>query len=61
LAYDLPGTANADVLWGTGRADFGRTSLAAGVVTCTQSTGTTPGAFPAGAYHLFLPILRRYC
>lgn len=61
VAYDLPNTANADIRWGTGRADYGRTSFAPAGVSCTQSTGTTPGAFPTGAFQLFLPVLRRYC
>ena len=61
VAYDLPNTANARILWGTGRADFGRTSFAPAGATCTRSTGTAPGAFPTGAFQLFLPVLRRYC
>lgn len=61
VAYDLPNTAGARVLWGTGRANYGRTAEAPIVVRCTDPTGGAGAPFPSGAYRLFLPILRRFC
>ncbi|MBL8096799.1 MAG: VCBS repeat-containing protein [Anaerolineales bacterium] len=61
VAYDLPNTSQAKILWGTGRGGYGRTGFASDLVTCTHNAGGGPGAFPAGLYHLFLPIMRRSC
>lgn len=55
VAYDLPGTANARILWGTGRGSFGRNGLAPAVnppqvpPTVTPMPGTpSPTATPVG-------------
>lgn len=61
VAYDLPNTANARVLWGTGRANYGRTAEAPIVVKCTDPTGGPTAPFPSGVYRLFFPIMRRFC
>ncbi len=36
VAYDLPGTANARVLWGTGRGNYQRTGIAQGSLYSSQ-------------------------
>lgn len=45
VAYDLPGTANARILWGTARGSYGRNGVAAAVA----SPGTTPTATPVAS------------
>ena len=54
VAYDLPGTANARVLWGTGRGNLQRTGAVpvvppvasiADVTVAEGNSGTTPAAF----------------
>ena len=41
VAYNLPNTANARVLWGTGRGNYGRTGVP-GTVTAPPPPDTTP-------------------
>jgi hypothetical protein len=49
VAYDLPGTANARILWGTGRGNYQRTRTAVPgplplvTITTTDSQATEPG------------------
>lgn len=61
VAYDLPNTAQARVIWGTGRGGLTRTALAADTFTCTHSSGGVPGVIPNGAFLLFIPTMRRFC
>src|SRR5690606_21172708 len=42
VAYDLPGTANARILWGTGRGSYQRTGVAPAMNAATP-TPTPPG------------------
>ena len=49
VAYDLPGSANARILWGTGRGSMLRSAAA-------PSAPPSPAFF---AHWLFLPIIRR--
>jgi FG-GAP-like repeat len=55
VAYDLPGTANARILWGTGRGSYARNGLApvvnvpTGAPTATPSAATpSPTTIPVG-------------
>src|SRR5207253_7899812 len=47
VAYKLPNTANARVLWGTGRGNYGRTGVP-GTVTAPPPPDTTPPSVPTG-------------
>jgi uncharacterized repeat protein (TIGR01451 family) len=58
VAYDLPGTANARILWGTGRGSYQRTgSVLAGSLT-GSGMSVTPAAAPAGAKITYTITLR---
>jgi len=45
VAYKLPNTANARVLWGTGRGNYGRTGVSV-TVTAAPPPDTTPPTVP---------------
>src|SRR5439155_767888 len=47
VAYKLPNTANARVLWGTGRGSYGRTGVSV-AVTAPPPPDTTPPSVPTG-------------
>src|SRR5213596_3109675 len=47
VAYKLPNTANARVLWGTGRGNYGRTAVSV-TVTAPPPPDTTPPSVPTG-------------
>src|SRR5438309_533281 len=47
VAYKLPNTANARVLWGTGRGNYGRTGVSV-TVTAPPPPDTTPPLVPTG-------------
>jgi hypothetical protein len=47
VAYDLPGTQNARILWGTGRGNYQR------------SGSPLPGESTSDAYNIFLPLTLR--
>src|SRR5438309_4804397 len=47
VAYKLPNTANARVLWGTGRGSYGRTGVSV-TVTAPPPPDTTPPTVPTG-------------
>src|SRR5438309_945098 len=47
VAYKLPNTANARVLWGTGRGNYGRTGVPV-TVTASPPPDTTPPSVPTG-------------
>lgn len=49
VAYDLPGTANARILWGTGRGSFKRTGVAAAEEGFSLSSTPSTRAIEAGA------------
>jgi len=57
VAYTLPGSANARILWGTGRGSF----LRAGMATCVAPA--PGGVIPSlpGPYRLYLPFIARGC
>ena len=58
VAYDLPGTTNARILWGTGRGSYQRTgSTLAGSLNGSDIT-VTPDASTAGAKVTFTITLR---
>lgn len=57
VAYDLPGTADARVLWGTGRGNYQRTgSVLAGTLqgSYMRATPTRPGAGDTLRYQIYL-------
>jgi uncharacterized repeat protein (TIGR01451 family) len=57
VAYDLPGTANASILWGTGRGNYQRTgSLLHGTLQASTKrvSPTLPGAGDALTYTIIL-------
>jgi len=47
VVYKLPNTANARVLWGTGRGNYGRTGVSV-TVTAPPPPDTTPPSVPTG-------------
>src|SRR5437016_2257343 len=47
VAYKLPNTANARILWGTGRSNYGRTAVSV-TVTAPPPPDTTPPSVPTG-------------
>jgi hypothetical protein len=49
VAYDMPNTANARVLWGTGRGNYRRTGVAAAAAGPGISIGDASVAEPSGA------------
>jgi hypothetical protein len=58
VAYTLPGSANARILWGTGRGSY----LRQGRVLCgppVAPSGAIPT--PVGPFQIFLPIVMRGC
>src|SRR5256885_11249909 len=48
VAYKLPNTANARVLWGTGRGNYGRTGGPGAVAAPPPPPDTTPPSVPTG-------------
>jgi len=74
VAYDLPGTANARILWGTGRGSYGRNGVSPTVNTptatpppATPSPTPTPAGTPTiaptvpagGSNGVFLPVIKK--
>jgi hypothetical protein len=57
VAYTLPGSANARILWGTGRGSY----LRAGRVQCDAPAVAGVVSPPAGPYRVFLPLIARGC
>jgi hypothetical protein len=49
VAYDLPGTANAQILWGTGRGSYKRTGVSAAEEEFTLAVTSTSQVIEAGA------------
>src|SRR5205814_8670050 len=47
VAYKLPNPANAPVLWGPGRGNYGRTAVSV-TVTAPPPPDTTPPSVPTG-------------
>ena len=58
VAYDLPGSANARILWGTGRGSYLRAGTAPACLPPLGSGITPP---PTGPFKIFLPVVRRGC
>ncbi len=59
VAYDLPGSAGARLLWGTGRGTYARSGLAP---ECTPAAAQGTAAPPlTGPVLLFLPLVNRGC
>ncbi len=60
VAYDLPNTANARILWGTGRGSYLRAGTLPECIRAFPSGG--PGVTPAGPYRLYLPLVgKNFC
>lgn len=60
VAYDLPNTANARILWGTGRGTYARTGEAPMCVPAFSTGG--PGLPPAGPFLIYLPLVgKNFC
>ncbi len=57
-AYDLPGSAGARVLWGTGRGTYLRAGTVPGCLASAPG-GTAPP--PPGPLRLYLPLVKRDC
>jgi hypothetical protein len=57
VAYDLPGSSNARVFWGTGRG----THLRAGTPPGAPPPAPPGGPPPSGAFMLYLPLISRGC
>jgi FG-GAP-like repeat len=58
VAYDLPGSANARVLWGTGRGSYLRNGLAP---AACKVAAVLPGTPPTGPHFIYLPLAARPC
>jgi uncharacterized repeat protein (TIGR01451 family) len=58
VAYDLPGTANARVLWGTGRGNYQRTGSALRGSLYGSTKRATPSALRAGDVLTYTVTLR---
>jgi len=59
VAYDLPNTANAHVLWGTGRGSYKRAGTASRCAPPAPTTVIVPT--PVGPQRVYLPIIMRGC
>jgi hypothetical protein len=59
VAYDLPSTANARVLWGTGRGSYLRSGTP--VVCLTPPSSPSTPLPPAGPHSIFMPLVSRGC
>ncbi len=57
VAYDLPGTAGARLLWGTGRGTYLRAGTPPSVAAAPAPVGVTP----PGPQTLYLPVTARGC
>jgi hypothetical protein len=58
VAYDLPNTANARVLWGTGRGSYKRAGTSS---RCAPASLATVIPTPAGPQRIYLPLVVRGC
>jgi hypothetical protein len=61
VAFDLPNSANARILWGTGRGSNTRAGLAPPLTPCTAARGGNPSLWPNSPYVLFVPAVRKAC
>jgi len=59
VAYDLPDTAGARVLWGTGRGSYLRSGTP--VVCLTPPSSSATPLPPAGPFSIFMPLVSRGC
>jgi hypothetical protein len=58
VAYDLPGSSNARVLWGTGRGTYLRAGTPPRCIPLAPSGG---GPLPTGPFLIYLPLIAKGC
>lgn len=58
VAYDLPNSSNARILWGTGRGTFLRSGTPP---VCLQKPGGPPPPALTGPFFMYLPLVSRGC
>lgn len=58
VAYDLPNSSNARILWGTGRGTFLRSGTPP---VCLQKPAGSPPPTLAGPFFMYLPLVSKGC